>query len=98
MKNKVLLPIVSILLGASVIISCNKDKPVTSESTEVSTSKDGQKYAVDTVNSKVEWKGFKVFKSENTSHFGTIKLSKGEVTVHEGALESGSFTVNMNSL
>ena len=98
MKNKVLLPIVSMFVGASVIFSCTKDKPVTSETTEVSTTKDGEKFAVDTTNSKIEWKGFKVFKSENTSHFGTIKLLSGEVTVKDGALESGTFTANMHSL
>ena len=47
---------------------------------------------------KVEWKGFKVFKSENTSHFGTIKFTSGDVTVKDGLLESGKFTVDMNSL
>lgn len=98
MKNRVLVPVVSMFLGASLIFSCTKDKTVTSETSEVITSQEGDKYAVDTVNSKVEWKGFKVFKSENTSHFGTIKFTSGDVTVKDGLLESGKFTVDMNSL
>lgn len=98
MKNRVLVPVVSMFLGASLIFSCTKDKTVTSETSEVTTSQEGDKYAVDTVNSKVEWKGFKVFKSENTSHFGTIKFTSGDVTVKDGLLESGKFTVDMNSL
>ncbi len=98
MKNRVLVPVVSMFLGASLIFSCTKDKSVTSETSEVITSQEGDKYAVDTVNSKVEWKGFKVFKSENTSHFGTIKFTSGDVTVKDGLLESGKFTVDMNSL
>ena len=98
MKNRVLVPVVSMFLGASLIFSCTKDKTVTSETSEVITSQEGDKYAVDTVNSKVEWKGFKVFKSENTSHFGTIKFTSGDVTVKDGLLESGKFTVDMKSL
>jgi hypothetical protein len=53
---------------------------------------------LDTLNSKVEWKGYKVFKSENTSHFGTIKFESGDVTVKDGKLESGKFVADMNSL
>ncbi len=82
----------------TAVVSCGKDKPVTSETTEVTTTKDGAMYAVDTMNSKIEWKGFKVFKSENTSHFGTIKFESGDVTVKDGKLESGKFLANVASL
>ena len=98
MKRKFLLPIVALGLGAVVMYSCGKDKPVTSESTEVGTARDGTAYVVDTANSKIEWKGFKVFKSEHTNHFGTIKFVSGELTAKDGKLESGKFTANMNSL
>lgn len=86
------------LFTAVVVVSCNKDKPLTSESNEVATTKDGSQYTLDTLNSKVEWKGYKVFKSENTSHFGTIKFESGDVTVKDGKLESGKFVADMNSL
>ena len=82
----------------SLSISCGKDKPVTSETSEVTTTQEGALYAVDTLNSKIEWKGFKVFKSENTSHFGTIRFESGDVTVKDGKLESGKFVANMASL
>lgn len=98
MKNRILLPVLSLFIGASIAFSCTKDKVVTSESSEVTTTQDGDQFVIDTVNSKVEWKGFKVFKSENTSHFGTIKFVSGDVTVKDGQLESGKFTVDMNSL
>lgn len=80
------------------IISCGKDKPVDSEINEVATTQKGQVYVVDTMNSKVEWKGYKVVKSDNTSHIGTIKFENGEVTINEEKLESGKFVVALTSL
>ncbi|WP_404985105.1 YceI family protein [Chryseobacterium sp. M5] len=80
------------------VVSCSKEKPVTSDANEVTTTKDGSRFVLDTLNSNVEWKGYKVFKSENTSHFGTIKFESGDVTVKDGKLESGKFVADMASL
>ena len=85
-------------VAATVIVSCGKDKPVTSESGAVTTTKDGAVYAIDTLNSKIEWTGYKIFKSDNTSHYGYLKLESGQVTVKDGKLESGNFVTSMNSL
>ncbi|ANF49753.1 polyisoprenoid-binding protein [Chryseobacterium glaciei] len=98
MRKKLFSLAIPALFTAVVVVSCNKDKPLTSESNEVATTKDGSQYTLDTLNSKVEWKGYKVFKSENTSHFGTIKFESGDVTVKDGKLESGKFVADMNSL
>ena len=81
-----------------VLISCTKDKPIVSENTEVTTNSNGAVYTIDTLNSRIEWKGYKVMKSDQTSHFGTINFESGDLTVHEGMLESGKFVVDMNSL
>ncbi len=90
---------VFLLISASVcIISCGKDKPVGSENNEVLTKTDGQVYVVDTLNSRAEWKGFKVVKSENMSHIGSLKFESGEVTVKDNKLESGQFVVDMTTL
>ena len=62
------------------------------------TTSDGQVYAIDTLNSKAEWKGFKVVKSDNTSHIGNLKFESGEVTVKDKKLESGQFVIDMTSL
>lgn len=94
MKNTILFSI----FAAATLISCGKDKPVTSESNEVTTTKDGAVYTIDSLNSKIEWKGYKVVKSENTSHIGVIKFESGDVTVRDGKLESGKFVADMNSL
>lgn len=98
MRKKLFSLAIPALFVAAVMVSCKKDKPLTSESNEVTTTKDGNQYTLDTLNSKVEWKGYKVFKSENTSHFGTIKFESGDVTVKDGKLESGKFVADMNSL
>lgn len=87
-----------VLFSAMVLVSCGKDKPLTSEVTEVSTTNNGATYEVDTLNSRIEWKGYKVIKTEQSSHFGTIKFESGDLTVKDGALESGKFVVDMNSL
>lgn len=98
MRKKLYLLAIPTLLIASVAVSCSKEKPLTSESNEIATTKDGNQFILDTLNSRVEWKGYKIFKSESTSHFGTIKFESGDVTVKEGKLESGKFVADMNSL
>ena len=98
MKNLLRTSILSAAVASLVLVSCGQDKPVTSETTEVTTTKDGNAYVLDTLNSKIEWKGYKVFKSENTSHFGTITFESGDLTVKDGKLESGKFVASMNSL
>ncbi|MGA9212375.1 YceI family protein [Kaistella sp.] len=86
------------LFSAIVIVSCGKDKPLTSEVTEVSTTNHGAIYELDTLNSRIEWKGYKVLKSEQSSHFGIINFESGDLTVKDGILESGKFVADMNSL
>ena len=98
MKKTTLISAILLISASVFIISCGKDKPVTSESNEVLTTSDGQVYVVDTLNSKAEWKGFKVVKSDNTSHIGHLKFESGEVTVKENKLESGQFVIDITSL
>jgi len=98
MKKTTLISAILLISATVFIISCGKDKPVTSESNEVLTTTNGQVYVVDTLNSKTEWKGFKVIKSDNTSHIGALKFESGEVTVKDNKLESGQFVLDMNSL
>lgn len=98
MKKKLFSLVIPAFFALAAVVSCKKEKPLTSDSNEVATTKDGTQYVVDTLNSRVEWKGYKIFKSENTSHFGTIKFESGDVTVKEGKLESGKFVADMASL
>lgn len=98
MKKTHFLGAIALIFSAATIISCGKDKPVTSETNEVLTTNKGQVYVVDTMNSKIEWKGYKVVKTENTSHFGAIKFESGEVTVMDNKLESGKFVASMSTI
>ncbi|SIQ28471.1 Polyisoprenoid-binding protein YceI [Chryseobacterium sp. RU37D] len=98
MKRKLFSLVIPVFFAVTLVVSCKKEKSVSSESNEVTTTKDGAQYVVDTLNSRVEWKGYKIFKSENTSHFGTIKFESGDVTVKDSRLESGKFVADMNSL
>ncbi|MCQ4034328.1 YceI family protein [Kaistella montana] len=98
MKTVIKTTIFSAFIAGILLISCGKDKPLSSESNVVSTSKEGDVFVLDTLNSRIEWKGFKVVKTDNTSHFGTLKFESGEVTVNKGKLESGKFVADMNSL
>ncbi len=94
MKKLILLSV----LGSALLVSCKKEQPLTSESKEVTTTKEGTAYNIDLATSKIEWKGYKVFKSENTSNFGTMKFKSGELTMKDGKLESGNFVADINSL
>lgn len=96
--KKNLFKIVAVLGVAFLVISCGKDKPVTSEANEVLTKTDGVLYKVDTMNSRVEWKGYKVLKSDQTTHFGVIRFESGDVTVKDGKLQSGKFVADINTL
>ena len=98
MRRVIRTSVLSAFLAGTLVVSCGKDKPLTSESNEVSTTKDGHVFEIDTLNSKIEWKGYKVVKTENTSHFGIIKFESGDITVKDGKLESGKFVADMNSL
>ena len=98
MRKTFFIPAIAFALTAFTLTSCEKDKPLTSETAEVTTTKEGVIYTLDTINSKIDWKGYKVVKSENTSHFGTIKFETGDVTVKDGKLESGKFVADVNTL
>ena len=96
--KKNLFKVIAVLGVALLVISCGKDKPVTSESNEVLTQTDGVLYKVDTMNSRVEWKGYKVLKTDQTTHFGTIRFESGDVTIKEGKLQSGKFVADINTI
>ena len=98
MKNMFKISVFSAFILGMTVVSCGKDKPLSSVNNEVTTTTEGNSFQVDTLNSKIEWKGFKILKSDNTSHFGTIKFESGDVTVKDGKLESGKFVADMNSL
>lgn len=52
------------------------------------------KYVADTLTSVINWKGSK----PTGSHSGTINLSSGKIYITKDSLETGRFTINMESI
>lgn len=50
--------------------------------------------SIDTAKSSIKWTGKKLA----GAHYGTLRLSKGQVQVKDGILVGGSFEIDMNSL
>ena len=57
----------------------------------------GQTLTVDAAASSVEWYGHKPF-AESQGHAGTLNITDGSVGLENGALVSGSFTLDMNTI
>lgn len=51
-------------------------------------------YNVDTQSSNIVWTGYKV----TGKHTGTVKIQKGNLSIDNGVLTGGSFTVDLNSI
>jgi len=51
-------------------------------------------YTANTTKSMIEWKGFK----PTGSHNGTIAVKAGKLKVNNNSIESGNFTIDMNSI
>ncbi|MDO4763335.1 MAG: YceI family protein [Flavobacteriaceae bacterium] len=102
MKNKVLksrLIALAIVLGVSFTLqSCKKDNVSDKEAQQVEKITDATLFDVDKELSNIDWKGYKIFKSEKTSHFGTLKFSEGEIGVKDNQIVSGKFVADMHSL
>ncbi len=69
-------------------------KTETTTKSTAPTSNATGKFSVDTQNSSILWTGKKVLGSHN----GTIKLSKGVISVENGKIKGGAFELDMNSI
>ena len=95
MKKQVLNIFTVLALGLAVV-GCKKGTEAnTTEAETVTTSEiSAVKYTANTSESTIEWKGFK----PTGSHNGTINLDSGTFSVADGALQSGTFIIDMNSI
>jgi len=82
---------------AVVMVNC-KDKAKkanTSEAEAAAISESTtQKYVTDVTKSSIEWKGFK----PTGTHHGTVNIDTGVFQVNDGAIQSGTFLIDMNSI
>lgn len=89
--------IVVITFLSLALVSC-KDKAQEAETTAAEaaaeTTVTSTKYKVDAEASSIAWKGFK----PTGSHNGTISVESGVFNVKDGAIESGTFLIDMNSI
>ena len=94
-KNLIILTV--ILFTAISFTSCKEnDKKTDATETEVAATaaESAQEYAIDITASKITWKGSK----PTGSHNGTISMSSGMVYALGTDLQSGKFTIDMNTI
>lgn len=86
-----------LLVTSAVAVSCGSstEEAATGEAQEVAQAEGGTAYAV-TNESLITWNGEKNVPGEG--HNGTINVSEGELTVEEGNITAGSFTIDMTSI
>ncbi len=76
-------------------VSCKNETKETTEPAEAAAATEtGSAYKVDTQNSVIEWVGSK----PAGKHNGTLSLSSGEISLNNGKVESGKFTIDMNTI
>ena len=96
MKTKYL-NLFTILTLSIVLGSCkNKADEATTSETETVTAADAeaQKYTADVTKSTIEWKGSK----PTGIHNGTINIEQGSFMIKDGAIQSGTFLIDMKSI
>lgn len=99
MKNKFSMLAAVLVATALTLNACKKDEKTSTEEVQnIEQVSDATVFEVNKDSSKIEWKGYKVFKSEETSHFGTMNFSEGELGVKDNQLVSGKFVADIQSL
>jgi len=93
---KRLIPILFVSAALSLTVACKGDKDAKAGEAEAAADASAEAVAfnVDTAATVINWTGSK----QVASHHGTIKLLTGIVYVKGDKIESGNFTINMNSI
>lgn len=82
-------------LTTLALVSCKNDAPKAGEEVEVvATTEDATVLNADVTTSVINWVGSKV----GGEHKGTLNLKSGEVAVKDGALQGGSFVLDLNTI
>lgn len=84
-----------VVLATLSLTSCKNEKTETTETVDAAVAtEEASIYTVDESKSIIEWVGSK----PAGKHNGTIALSKGELALNNGKVESGNFTIDMNTI
>lgn len=95
--KRIILNLITVSFFALSFTACKNDKKEanTGDMKEVAeTPAIAIDYDVNTEESVIEWKGSKPLKTHN----GTIKLASGSLSVVDGKVEAGKFSIDMNSI
>ena len=93
MKAYYLLAAVALFIATSCS-SKSGNKVDASDAKEATANVGSQKLVVDTLASTLAWKGYK----PGGSHHGTLGIKQGELSIENGELVSGTFTLDMNKI
>jgi polyisoprenoid-binding protein YceI len=84
-----------VVLTTLSLTSCKNEKAETTDSADAAVATEtATTFKVDATKSTIEWVGSK----PAGKHNGTIALSNGELALNNGKVESGKFTIDMNSI
>lgn len=86
--------ILAILIGVSCKQAPKSDEATVTTAKEEASLATGASYAADLNTSKIEWIGTKV----TGYHTGTVNLKSGEMTVLNGQVTAGKFTMDMTTI
>ena len=90
--------LITSLFTLLLLASCNTkpsgEKAATGEAAEVAKAAAAKEFQVNTADSRIMWEGAKI----NKKHNGTINISSGNVSIKDGMIEAGSFTIDMASI
>ena len=93
MKNVIKLNAI-LLLALSLFVACKGDKAQKAGAAEEVAETTGQTLSVDTSASIINWTGTK----PTGSHTGTVNISEGTLSVKDGNITGGNFTIDMTSI
>lgn len=85
---------VVIALGAVSCNDANKEAKTSEAKEAAEATQEAISYTVNTDASTIKWKGEK----PTGTHFGTVDLADGSLSVKENKIEAGNFTIDMKSI
>jgi len=96
MKKNIFNLLIIVATGIDIVGCKNKAEEATTTNTETAMIAEhgDDTYDVNLEESTIEWQGFK----PTGSHKGTINITSGSFTTHEGNIQGGSFEIDMSSI
>src|SRR6187401_1589946 len=94
MKSITLISLSTLFIVGSCTQAPKSDEAKVTTAKEENKMSSGETYTADLNASKVEWIGTKV----SGYHTGTVKIKSGELTVSDGQVTAGKFSMDMTTI